>query len=124
LGANLYAQSVAIINCEMVATAEWTRTNLSQGALIAVHDIGAQGYFDNRPILDTAGLVSPEVIPFIRNEAKLIEWMQSRGAQFAVFFPTWYPKLAADARLHEIHSTNCEITKNIGEENLRVYELR
>ncbi len=123
LGANLYAQSVGIVNCEMVGTADWTRANLPQGALIALHDIGAQGYFDPRPTLDTAGLVSPEVIPFIRNEGKLLDWMQARGAHYAIFFPTWYPQLAGDSRLQEIHSTDCALTKSMGEENLRVYEL-
>lgn len=125
LGANLYAQAVAIINCEMVAVANFTRANLPQGALIAVHDIGAQGYFDSQhPMLDLAGLVSPEVIPFIRDEAKLKTWTLERGAQYAIFFPTWYPTLAKDAQFQEIFSTGCAVTREMGEENLRVYELR
>lgn len=124
LRANFYAQSVAVINCEMVATAQWTRANLSAGAHIAVHDIGAQGYFDEHPLLDMAGLVSPEVIPFIRDQTKLLAWMQARGAKYAIFFPDWYPQLAGNAHLQEIHSTGCEVTKSMGEENLRVYEIK
>lgn len=124
IGANLYAQSVAIVNCEMVALAKWTRTNLPPGALIAAHDIGAQGYFDFHPMLDLAGLVSPEVIPFIRDEAKLKGWMMERGARYAIFFPTWYRNLAGDARFQEIFSTDCALTRQMGEENLRVYEIR
>lgn len=125
LGATLYAQAVAIITCEMVAVAQFTRANLPPGARIAAHDIGAQGYFDpDRPMLDLAGLVSPEVIPFIRDEAKLKTWMLERGAQYAIFFPTWYPRLARDAQFHEIFSTGCAATREMGEENLRVYEVR
>jgi hypothetical protein len=124
LGANFYAQSVAVIQCEMVAVANWTRGNLPPNALLAAHDIGAQEYFDPRPLLDMAGLVSPEVIPFIREEPKLLEWMHARGAQYAIFFPTWYPRLARDARLQEIFSTRCATTRAMGEENLRVYEIR
>lgn len=124
LGANLYAQSVAVIQCEMVAVAKWTATNLPQGGLLAAHDIGAQEYFDARPMLDMAGLVSPEVIPFIRDEMMMMDWMQAHGAKYAIFFPTWYPQLARDARLHEIFSTGCATTRAMGEENLRVYELR
>jgi len=124
LGANFYAQSVAVIQCEMVAVANWTRVNLPPNALIAAHDIGAQEYFDPRPLLDMAGLVSPEVIPFIRDETRLVEWMRARGAQYAIFFPTWYPRLARDTRLHEIFSTHCATTRAMGEENLRVYEIR
>lgn len=123
-GANFYAQSVAIVNCEMVAVANFTRENLPQGALIAAHDIGAQGYFDpQHPILDLAGLVSPEVIPFIRNEGKLKTWMRERGAHHAIFFPTWYPDLARDESFVEIFSTGCAVTRGMEEENLRVYHL-
>jgi hypothetical protein len=124
LGANLYAQSVAVIQCEMVAVAHWTREHLPPNALIAAHDIGAQAYFDARPMLDMAGLVSPEVIPFMRDETKLMEWLQARGAKYAVFFPTWYPQLANDKSYQEIFSTECATTRALGEENLRVYELR
>lgn len=123
LGVNLYTQSVAVVNCEMAAVAKWTQQNVPPGALLAVHDIGAQGYFDAHPILDLAGLVSPEVIPFIRDEAKLKAWMMARGAQYAVFFPTWYPNLAKDAPFHEIYSTDCATTREMGEENLGVYQI-
>ena len=63
--------------------------------LIAAHDIGAIGYFARRPILDLAGLISPEVIPFIRDEAKLDEWIRAKGAQYLVTFPDWYPQLSS-----------------------------
>ncbi|MBI4673881.1 MAG: hypothetical protein HY741_19720 [Chloroflexi bacterium] len=124
LGANFYAQSVAVIQCEMVAVANWTRANLPPNALIAAHDIGAQAYFDPRPLLDLAGLVSPEVIPFIRDEEKLIEWMKARGAQYAIFFPTWYPQISQDARVRQVFSTGCVTTRELGEENLGVYQVQ
>lgn len=123
LGATQYAQSVGIVNCEMVTVADWTRSNVPPGALIAAHDIGAQGYFDSHRLLDLAGLVSPEVIPFIRSEAKLKEWMTARGATYAVFFPTWYPNLARDAHFREVFTTGCQTTRELGEENLRVYRI-
>lgn len=124
LGVGFYAQSVAVINCEMVAVGKWTRENLSQGELIAAHDIGAQEYFDERPLLDMAGLVSPQVIPFIRDEAKLKEWVIAGGARYVIFFPTWYPKLAMDGALKEIYSTGCATTREMGEENLAVYVVK
>lgn len=124
LGGLLYAQSVAVVNCEMVATARWTADNLPRGALVAAHDIGAQGYFDARPILDLAGLVSPEVIPFIRDEGKLREWVQTRGAHYAIFFPTWYPNLGKDPGLEPIHVSGCTTTRTMGEEDLVVYSIK
>ena len=54
--------------------------NTPPDALIAAHDIGAVGYFGQRRLLDLAGLVSPEVIPFIRDEAQHCRagWTSSR----------------------------------------------
>lgn len=124
LGSTFYAQAVGIVNCEMVAAAKWTRVNVPPGALLAVHDIGAQGYFDEHPMLDLAGLVSPEVIPFIRDEGKLKAWMRARGAGYAIFFPTWYATLGKDAELTQVFSTKCALTRELGEENLGVYRLR
>jgi hypothetical protein len=123
LGAVQYSRSAAIVNCEMVATARWTAANLPEGVLIAAHDIGAQGYYDSHPILDLAGLVSPEVIPIIRDEGRLREWIEGRGASYAIFFPTWYPDLASKAGFIPIHSENCEVTHLEGEEDLKVYRV-
>jgi hypothetical protein len=93
LGAAAYTTDVSIIDDEMVAVAHWLTANTAPDAVIAVHDIGAIGYFARRPLLDLAGLISPEVIPFIRDEARLLDWMQAHGAQYLVTFPTWYPDL-------------------------------
>jgi hypothetical protein len=94
IGAAAFATDVAIINGEMVAVAQWLDRNTPPDAIIAAHDIGAIGYFTRRPILDLAGLISPEVIPFIRDEAQLGEWLQANGADYFVTFPGWYPQLA------------------------------
>jgi hypothetical protein len=94
IGAAAFATDVAIINGEMVAVAQWLDRNTPPDAVIAAHDIGAIGYFTRRPILDLAGLISPEVIPFIRDEAQLGRWMLAAGADYFVTFPRWYPQLA------------------------------
>jgi hypothetical protein len=94
-GARAYATDVSIIEGEMVSVARWLNTNAAPGDLIAAHDIGAVGYFTRRPLLDLAGLVSPEVIPFIRDEARLGALMRQRGAAYLVTFPSWYPRLTS-----------------------------
>ncbi|MGW8251287.1 MAG: hypothetical protein ACWGO1_11645, partial [Anaerolineales bacterium] len=67
VGAKAYRTDVALIETEMVETARWVAVNTPPGALVAAHDIGALGYFGGRPLIDLAGLVSPQVIPFIRD---------------------------------------------------------
>ncbi|MFN8412441.1 MAG: hypothetical protein U0Z26_08635 [Anaerolineales bacterium] len=76
-GSLSYSKDVAVIESEMVVTAKWAAANLPSNALIAAHDIGALGYFDTHKLIDLAGLVSPEVIPFIRNRARTWKLSQS-----------------------------------------------
>lgn len=123
LGANAYSTDVAIIDCEMVGTSQWVSANVPSGALIAVHDIGAMEYYDPRPFIDLAGLVSPEVIPFIRDQGRLREFLISRGAGFAVFFPDWYPAWSSDPTFVLVHQTNCSVTREAGSTNLAVYRI-
>ncbi len=92
-GARAYATDVSIIEGEMVSVARWLDTHAAPGDLIAAHDIGAIGYFTQRPLLDLAGLVSPEVIPFLRDEARLGALVRQRGAAYVVTFPSWYQRL-------------------------------
>jgi hypothetical protein len=92
-GAYTYGQDVGLIESKMVVTAKWAAQNIPPGALIAAHDIGALGFFDHHTIVDLAGLISPEVVPFIRDEARLASFMDDRGVQYLVAFPYWYPDL-------------------------------
>ena len=119
IGAAAFATDVAIINGEMVAVAQWLDRNTPPGALIAAHDIGAIGYFTSRPILDLAGLISPEVIPFIRDQAKLGEWMRARGANYLVTFPDWYKQLTSSSDLVELFSGNSAVSP----QHMTVYVL-
>ncbi|MBN1146835.1 MAG: hypothetical protein JXA78_06240 [Anaerolineales bacterium] len=119
LGAQAYARDVAIIESEMVVTARWLADHTEPEALVAAHDIGALGYFSQRELLDLAGLVSPEVIPFIRDEQRLADFLDARGADYLVAFPGWYPGLSQ--RAEQIFSTNGEFSPALGGENMTVY---
>jgi hypothetical protein len=120
LGARSYAQDVAIIESNMVVTAHWVSENTDPEALIAAHDIGALGYFGGRKLLDLAGLVSPEVVPFIRNEAKLETYLDDSHADYLVTFPGWYPHLVCRGRL--VFSSGGEFSPASGGENMAVYQ--
>jgi hypothetical protein len=119
IGAAAFAMDVAIINGEMVAVAQWLDQNTPPDALIAAHDIGAIGYFTRRPILDLAGLISPEVIPFIRDEAKLGDWIRAKGAQYLVTFPGWYPQSSTSLGLTRLFAGSSLFSP----EHMTVYEI-
>ena len=120
MGARVYARDVEIIESEMVATAHWVSQNMAPDALIAAHDIGALGYFSGRPIVDLAGLISPDVIPFIRDEARLEAYLNEQGVDALVIFPGWYPALSARAPLS--FTTEAPLSIELEYENMAVYE--
>jgi hypothetical protein len=120
LGARSYANDVALIESEMVVTAKWAATNLPPDALIAAHDIGALGYFDDHQLIDLAGLISPEVIPFISDEPRLADHLNQQGADYLIAFPFFYPLLTENAEV--IFVTNSTISPTLfDEENMAVY---
>lgn len=118
-GAYTYAQDVAFIESEMVQTARWVAEHLPSDALVAAHDIGALGYFGDHELIDLAGLVSPEVIPFLRDEDRLQAYLTSRGADALVVFPGWYPSLTRDRQ--PVYVTGSPFTPVMGGENMAVY---
>jgi hypothetical protein len=122
IGCNAYRTDVAIIETEMVRTAKWLYTNTQAESRLAVHDIGAVGYFSNREVIDLAGLVNPEVIPFIRDEKQLHTYLSSQNVQYLVTFPGWYPELTGG--LIAVYQTGGTISPQSGGENMTVFRWK
>jgi hypothetical protein len=111
----------------MVQAARWVARHTAPGTQIAAHDIGAMGYFAERPILDLAGLVTPEVIPFITDADQLLDFMLAQDARYAVFFPDFsptYEELAVRDALQEVYRTDYGWTRTQGLANMAVYRIR
>ncbi len=124
LGANIYRQDVRIINEEMVAAAHWIQDNLPPDELLAIHDIGAVGYFAPRRMIDLAGLVSPEVVPFILDEEPLWDWMRRNDARYLMAFPDQVPgDDTRDSRLCLVFSSGGTTSPAAGGPNMAVYRL-
>jgi hypothetical protein len=124
LGAQSYGQDVSTIECEMGTAAVWIERNSAPDDLIAAHDIGKLGYVARRPILDFAGLISPETIPIIRDETALLELAIQRDARYLVTFADWYPTMVRDPRLTPVFATACPLTRAAGVEPMTIYEIR
>jgi len=93
IAARQNAYDVYWIESEMVVTAKWVEQNVPRNALLAVHDIGALGYYVQNPILDLAGLISPEVVPFIRDEEQLVQYLNRNSVDYLIVFVNDYPNL-------------------------------
>ncbi len=124
LGPRAYATDVGFIEGEMVTTAHWLREHTPQTALVAVHDIGAIGYYADRSLVDLAGLITPQVIPFIRDEDRLLSFIETEGADYLVTFPSWYPRLVQDPHLQAVFRTEHHWTVEAGMDNMVVYAAR
>jgi hypothetical protein len=95
IAARQNAYDVYWIESEMVVTAKWVEENVPPDALLAVHDIGALGYYVQNPILDLAGLITPEVVPFIRDEDRLVNYLNTNSADYLIVFVSDYPNLTS-----------------------------
>lgn len=123
MGAQIYGRDVRIINTEMVDTAKWVKQNLPPDELLAVHDIGAVGYYAPRPILDLAGLVSPEVVPIILDHEALMSLMCQRHAQYLMVLPNQRPAKLDDERLEILFTTDAPYSPAAGGGNMMIYRL-
>lgn len=119
MGAQTFAQDVTYIESEMVDTAQWVATNIPKNELIAAHDIGALGYYGSHRLIDLAGLISPEVIPFMTDQQKLSRYLDEVQPGYLVTFPDWYPEMIADKKM--IFSTGSASAQKYGGKNMAVY---
>ncbi|MBU0703074.1 MAG: hypothetical protein KKC18_04335 [Chloroflexi bacterium] len=123
--ANLYARNVDNINRMHVALGRWVAENTPPDAILALNDIGAITYVSERPVVDLAGLITPEIVPLLRSpdrDALLADFMAARGVQYVIIFPNWFPGLAArDDVLEEVHRVTLEHNTIAGGETMVVY---
>ncbi len=120
LGADAYAQDVAIIESEMVDTALWINEFTEPDALIAAHDIGALGFYGERTIIDLAGLISPEVIPFLQDERALIEFLDEQRPDYLMTFENWYQLLPQGRLL--VYASRAHFSRQAGGDAMQVYK--
>jgi hypothetical protein len=99
IGARQNANDVLWVESEMVATARWVNQNIPSDARLAVHDVGALGFYVQNPVVDMAGLISPDVVPFIRDEARLAQYLDLNAVDYLITFPSFYPRLTSQRQL-------------------------
>lgn len=123
--ARQYAWNVRNINQMHVALGRWVAENTPPNATLALNDIGAITYVSERPVVDLAGLITPEVIPLLTvsdRTSHLVEFMTWREVEYAIIFPTWFPGLAAHDALEPIHQVALERRTIGGGETMVVYQ--
>ena len=123
-----YGTEVANIEDMQVAIGKWIDRELPEDSTLAVNDVGAIAYFSQRRVLDTVGLISPEVLSYIEGrasrDAAVLDFLKDERPEYAVLFPDWYPDMVADDRVFEpIHSVVLRENLICGGDEMVVYAL-
>lgn len=125
IGGQAYANDVRIINTEMVATAKWVKANIPAEDIFAVHDIGALGYYAPRPMIDTAGLVTPEIVPLLLQGEKMMNFLCENNAKWLMVLPDQRFVPANDSRISLVYESPYDFASEAGgmDKKMRVYRL-
>jgi hypothetical protein len=124
IGAQSLANDAATMDCLVVKTAQWLKHHTQPNDLIAVHDIGATGYYLNdRALFDVAGLITPDVIPFIRDEARLLQFLRARQVRYLVTNTDWHPRIIGDPTVRAVYTQPCAPVRAAGRPEMGVYRL-
>ena len=96
--AQTYGQDVENIEHMHVQMGKWLANNTPHDAVLATHDIGAIGYFSGRKVLDTVGLITPEVLPYLRQAPSAGQgvwaFLNDQKPDYVILLPNWYPQLS------------------------------
>ncbi len=76
-------ESVRNINDQHLAVVGWLWQNMHPNDTIAVDDVGAIGYFLNKPVIDLTGLMTPQLWPLQRDQDSV--WLKARVMGANVF---------------------------------------
>ncbi len=105
----LYRWPKIIVNCAdeinsmHVAIASCLSEITSEDSVIATMDIGAIGFYTDRKVIDIVGLVTPEVVPYVKGKGmtearskSLLGYLSDKKPDYLALFPKTYPGLADD----------------------------
>ncbi len=127
IGPPSYRTDVHIIEEEMVAPAQWVKDHISEDEVFASHDIGALGYFVQRPLIDVAGLITPEIVPILRDKEAVYAFLREHDARYLMAFPNQVPGREYDdindPRLCPIHESGGKTSRSVGGPTMVIYRL-
>ena len=86
---------------------EWLAEHTPADATVAVHEVGAVGFFCQRRVIDTAGLVTRESLPYV---------MENRVPELLITLEPEYYVSSGDERV------DGPIYRSLGERMTLVYE--
>jgi hypothetical protein len=123
-GASDFAYRVQLYDKVHVQAAKWINMHTPPRAVIATHDIGIIGYYTQRPIVDLAGLITPEMIPILNNPQKMAGLVRERDVTYLIVYSGYYQKLLTALDAHLVYSPGAEKLRAMGVEPFEIYEIK
>jgi hypothetical protein len=122
-GASTFALQVRLLNENHASVAHWVDEHAPKNAIIATHDIGLVGYITQRQLVDLAGLVTPEVIPIMNDQAKLAHYVRERNVTYVIVFTGYYREFLKQLNAQLVYSPNKEEFQARGLEPFEVFQI-
>lgn len=122
-GASDYAYRTQLFNTVHMPAAEWINVNTPQDAVIATHDIGIIGYYTERPIVDLAGLITPEIVPMMRAQQRMADYLKAKRVTYVIVYTGYYRELLTALDAHVVFSPGAEQLRAMGVEPFEIHEI-
>jgi len=88
-----YAGYVRNIEEMQVKIGKWVDENTNKNSLLALNDVGAIKYITGRRIIDTWGLVTSDILPYLKKypyPAGMLQYILEKRPDYLIVFPSWY----------------------------------
>ena len=108
VGHRALVKDIQIIDQLMVQPAKWINLHTEESDIIAAHDIGALGYFGEREIIDLAGLIQQDIIPIIRDEKEIKNYIIKKQVDYLIIFYDWYEQMSDFGKVEETFEMDLE----------------
>jgi len=109
------------------AVGEWVHSNTENNEWVGTLEVGIIGFYSNRPMIDFAGIIQPEIArhltPNATYEDSAIWATQTYRPDYLILNPAWFPQL-----MENFVSPYCQAQKNFQGEsygyigNLTIYQ--
>jgi hypothetical protein len=128
-GAGRYTQSVLNVHDSDVRMARWIEANVPSTAILAVNDIGAFGWILENPIVDLAGIATPEVHRYARAaldrgesvHAGILDFVRDARPDYLAVFPEWFGPVLSTGELVPLATLEVPDNITMGGDELVLY---
>jgi hypothetical protein len=125
---SIYGRDVQNIQQQHVEVGRWLGEYGGANCHVATHDIGAIAVFSGCQVTDLIGLVSPTMAKLYVDlpepgprDVEIRRLLGETGVTHVAVYPTWFPSLARDPALTEVHAVRLTRVSSAGSGLMLVY---